>query len=99
MLQCKLDAWIQVQTLYMCAVASLRLRAQHDDSPQHEMPEDFVLLLPSQLDTTTPCNPSLCQVEWQLRYAQVDDALNDIRQNVCLHAHLNTFKTLHIRGQ
>ncbi|KAG1729013.1 hypothetical protein EDB19DRAFT_2027845 [Suillus lakei] len=69
-LQCKLDAWIQVQTLYMPAVASLRLRAQHDDSPQHEMPEDFV-----------------------------DDALNDVRQNVCLHAHLNIFKTLHVRGQ
>ncbi|KAG1800650.1 hypothetical protein EV424DRAFT_1474814 [Suillus variegatus] len=98
-LQCKLDAWIQVQTLYMPAIASLRLRAQHDDSPQHKMPEDFVLLLPSQLNTTTPCDPSLCQIKWQLRYAQVDDALNDVHQNVCLHAHLNTFKTLHVHGQ
>lgn len=98
-LQRKIDAWVDVQTLYMPAVASLRLRAQHDDSPHNEVPEDFILYLPSQLDTATPCDPLLRQIEWRLRYAQVDDALNDVRQNVRLHAHLNTFKTLHIRGQ
>ncbi|KAG1732569.1 hypothetical protein EDB19DRAFT_2003561 [Suillus lakei] len=98
-LQRKLDTWIQVQTLYMPAITSLCLRTQHDDSPQHEMPEDFVLLLPSQLDTTTPCNPLLCQIKWQLRYTQVDDALNNVHQNVCLHTHLNTFKTLHVCDQ
>ncbi|KAG1726126.1 hypothetical protein EDD22DRAFT_982820 [Suillus occidentalis] len=98
-LQRKLDAWVQVQVLYMPAVAPLRIRAQRDSSPQHELPEDFTLFLPSQLNPTTPCDLSLCQIEWQLRYAQADDALNDVRQNVRLHAHLNTFKTLHIRGQ
>ncbi|KAG2032819.1 hypothetical protein BDR03DRAFT_802062, partial [Suillus americanus] len=55
-LQHKLDAWVQVQTLYMPAVASLRLHAQHDDSPQDEVPEDIILFLPSQLDATTPCD-------------------------------------------
>ncbi|KIK33966.1 hypothetical protein CY34DRAFT_98770, partial [Suillus luteus UH-Slu-Lm8-n1] len=98
-LQRKLDAWVQVQVLYMPAVAPLRIRIQRDSSPQDELPEDFILFLPSQLNPTTPCDLSLCQIEWQLRYAQADDALNDVRQNVRLHAHLNTFKTLHIRGQ
>ncbi|KAG2120465.1 uncharacterized protein F5147DRAFT_766386 [Suillus discolor] len=95
----KLDAWVQVQILYMSAVASLHIRAQHDDSPQDKLPEDFILLLPSQLNPTTPCALLLCQIEWKLRYAQADDALNDVHQNIHLHAHLNTFKTLHIHGQ
>ncbi|KAG1906246.1 uncharacterized protein F5891DRAFT_1125633 [Suillus fuscotomentosus] len=98
-LQRKLDAWAQVQILYMPTVASLCIRAQRNDIPQDEMPKDFILFLPSQLNAITPCDLLLCQIEWQLRYAQADDALNDVRQNVRLHAHLNTFKTLHIRGQ
>ncbi|KAG1792970.1 uncharacterized protein HD556DRAFT_1432424 [Suillus plorans] len=87
-LQRKLDAWVQIQTLYMPAVASLHLCAQHDDSPHNEVPEDFILFLPSQLDAATPCNPLLHQIVWRLRYAQ----------NVRLHTYLNTFKTLHIHG-
>lgn len=84
---------------YIPAVASLHIHAQHDDSPQDELPEDFILLLPSQLNATTPCDLLLCQIEWRLRHAQAGDALNDVHQHICLHTHLNTFKTLHIRGQ
>ncbi|KAG2750180.1 hypothetical protein P692DRAFT_20874680 [Suillus brevipes Sb2] len=100
-LQRRLDNWAQIQVLYMPAVAPIRAAEEthRSGSVAALKPEQFQLWLPSQLDPHLPCDQKLRECEWELRYAQSHDALNDVRQHIRLFAHLNTFKMANIRGQ
>ncbi|KAG2114131.1 hypothetical protein DEU56DRAFT_919629 [Suillus clintonianus] len=100
-LQRRLDNWAQVQALYMPAVAPIRATedACRSEGTAVLKPEKFKLWLPSQLDPHLSCDQKLRECEWELRYAQAHDTLNDVRQNIRLFTHLNTFKLANIRGQ
>ncbi|KAG1817907.1 hypothetical protein EV424DRAFT_1472791 [Suillus variegatus] len=80
-LQRRLDNWIRIQVLYVPAVGPIRSaeEAEHTAVPK---PEEFKLWLPSELDPHLPCYQKLRHCEWELRYAQAHDALNDVRQNI-----------------
>ena len=91
---------MQVQLLYMPSVATLQTKSCSDDKDGvANRPEKIKLMLPSELSTGTPCDPRLQKIEWDLRYAQVNDALNEVRRSIQLYAHLAMFKTTNIRGQ
>ncbi|KAG2341891.1 hypothetical protein BDR05DRAFT_976767 [Suillus weaverae] len=101
-LQCKIDTWKRIQALYTPAVQLLQSRVE---SPSHSTsdiinPEDSQLWLPSALRSKPmPCNRQLLTTEWELRYAQAGDALEDIRQSLRLRDYLYTFKRNWICGQ
>lgn len=109
-LQRRIDMWIDIQALYMPTTPYLRLTgfvtpSRDDDSgcpksnPTSENAEDFPLLLPSEVCEHSTCDPKLLDIEWSLRHAQANDALDECRSNIRLRHQLIQFKGQHIRGQ
>lgn len=90
----KIETWRGVQILYMPAVRSLVQGGREDQKNA----EDVTLWLPSQL-RNKPCDQRLQNDEWELRYAQAHDALEELRQCLRLHCSLLTFKREWMRGQ
>jgi hypothetical protein len=96
----KIEQWCKVQLLYMPAVG--RLRALVDaQSTREEKAYDVKLWLPSKLKEAAEmsCDEQLCAFEWELRCAQAHEALDDVRRQLRLRAHLYKFKDAYIRGQ
>ncbi|KAG2133551.1 uncharacterized protein EDB93DRAFT_1242852 [Suillus bovinus] len=101
-LLCKIDQWCNVQLLYMPAVSRLRASEMVGAQSAHEEKAyEVKLWLPSKLKEAAEmsCDEQLCEYEWELRRAQAHEALNDICQQLRLHAHLYKFKDTYIRGQ
>ncbi|KAG2144236.1 hypothetical protein DEU56DRAFT_937900 [Suillus clintonianus] len=90
----KIEMWKGVQVLYMPAVRSLVQGGREDQKNA----EDITLWLPSQL-RNKPCDQRLQNDEWELRYAQAHDALEELRQCLRIHCSLLTFKREWMRGQ
>lgn len=92
-LQRRLDAWSDVQLLYMPSVSVLRVDKQlGDDVTSENQPENANLWLPSELPIGTPCDPRLRRIEWELCHVQAHDALNDVRRAIRVYAHLSMFR-------
>ncbi|KAG1720353.1 uncharacterized protein EDB91DRAFT_1240417 [Suillus paluster] len=90
----KIETWRGVQVLYMPAVQSLIQRGHED----HKNAEDLTLWLPSRL-RNKPCDQHLQNDEWELRYAQAHDALEELCQCLRIHFSLLTFKHEWMHGQ
>jgi hypothetical protein len=96
-----IKSWFKVQQLYMPVTAFLR-DADHRNAttnPSAIGTEDLQLYLPSQLPRNVKCNPSLLEFEWQLRHAQANDALNELRDHLRLRSQLWKHKTRFEVGQ
>jgi hypothetical protein len=97
----KMKSWFSIQQLY-CLTASLAcaraMAARPDDSPM-ETTHSIRLFLPSMLGTSLPCDPTLQQYEWQLRYAQAHGALDVIWSRLRLQSALHKHKDQFVRGQ
>ncbi|KAI0648759.1 hypothetical protein C8Q79DRAFT_1007334 [Trametes meyenii] len=94
----KIDAWAEIQQLYMPMVASHRaalMAAPGTLALAHNIP----LLLPSTVHPTISCPPFFLKCEWQLRYAQAHDALADLRGHLEVRLHMYQFKDRFARGQ
>ncbi|KAG1889045.1 uncharacterized protein F5891DRAFT_1131886 [Suillus fuscotomentosus] len=110
-LQHRLDAWTDIQKLYMPVVPNLQISSilptgsNSNDSgcpvpdPTSGKAEDFQLLLPSEICNVVPCNKTLLETEWSLCFAQATDALNECRSHIQLRRQLYQFKVQHLRGQ
>jgi hypothetical protein len=94
----KINAWIKVQQSYMPGASILRARTSNVDDDV-DKPEHIKLLLPSQVGRRAVCDDVLRNYEWDHRIAQANDALNEIRDNLCLRTHLYKFKDRFVRGQ
>ncbi|KAF8958733.1 hypothetical protein BDZ97DRAFT_1923495 [Flammula alnicola] len=64
----------------------LRSRAVDAKEPQEPSPSDIPLFLPSSIPSQTPCDVRLKHIEWRLRYAQCGDALDDLRDALCMRS-------------
>ncbi|KAG1844382.1 hypothetical protein F4604DRAFT_1596194 [Suillus subluteus] len=95
-LQHQIDAWTEIQLLYMPSVSRLRATGP---KPNSARPEDFQLLLPSDFCDLTPCDPKLLEMEWSLRFAQASDTLDECRSHIHIRHQLLRFKSRHLRGQ
>ena len=94
----KIDAWIEIQHLYVPAIASLRARADAQGGGTPSAVQDIPLFLPSQIiDIITDRN--LLNYEWEFRYAQADETLGDLRGLILLRSHMYKSKGKHSRGQ
>jgi hypothetical protein len=65
-----------------------------DDEPQY-----MSLYLPSAICGKVPCDSRLYDFEWELRYAQANDALSDLRRYLQLRSHLYKHKDRFSLGQ
>jgi hypothetical protein len=61
--------------------------------------QDLELFLPSQIHNYIKCDHHLLTYEWQLRYAQAEAALNDIRGLILMRSLMYKSKSRHVRGQ
>ncbi|KAH7917830.1 hypothetical protein BV22DRAFT_1108497 [Leucogyrophana mollusca] len=97
----KQKAWTKVQSLYVPGVVALRERSSGNLSTTKdaEKPEDYPLWLPSQIQRKVLCTPHLEDIEWQLRFAQAHDALNELRQSLRSRSYMLRFKDRFLRGQ
>jgi hypothetical protein len=81
-------SWINIQHLYMPSLHVVHEQDDHDLPPnQPEEPiSDIKLYLPFSvtLDSNIVCNNRLCQLEWELHEAQVQDALHEHHDSLCL---------------
>jgi hypothetical protein len=97
----RIKGWFKIQQLYMPEAAFLREadeRRATDDLPAIGT-EDLRLYLPSQLPRNVKCTMSLLKFEWQLRHAQANDALNELRDHLRLRSQLWKHKTRFEVGQ
>jgi hypothetical protein len=97
----KINAWTEVQQLYIPGVRVLRVRAERDrpDGEEPERTESMPLWLPSAIGKKTVCDRRLREMEWGLRHAQANDALNELRNGLRLRSYLYIDKDRFQRGQ
>jgi len=93
-----IEAWQQVQDLFMPGVHTLRDESTQVTNRPHP-PEDLLLFLPSQINGKTVCPCKLEMIKFRLREGQAFDALNDIRQGLRSHAYMLKFKDRFLHGQ
>jgi hypothetical protein len=96
----RITSWFGIQALYIPGTTLLRVeeqRTKSNTSPDVQI-YDVQLWLPSAIRRQTSCNRSLQEVEWALREAQANDALNTIRQHLRLDSFLVKRKKNWSRG-
>lgn len=97
-LQRKIDAWTMAQQYYTPAAAAIR-RGNGFSLEDTYQPEAVELLLPSQLVGTVNCDPRLLHYEWELRYVQAFETLDELRRHLILRTQMLQSKDRYIRGQ
>lgn len=97
----KLNMWLDHQKLY-CPAAFV-LHSGENSNSQSADPVAAVptmnLWLPSSLGPRTTCPTNLREIEWKLRFAQAQDALNHIRASLQIRAGVFQQKDRFERGQ
>jgi hypothetical protein len=99
-LQRKIDGWRAIQAIYLPGADILRTRAQRSTpvGVVQEQPHTALLYLPSAVIGLVPCDRTLLDYEWRLRFAQTQDALNELRDNLRVRTHLFKTKRRFSRG-
>ncbi|KZP03688.1 hypothetical protein FIBSPDRAFT_915265 [Athelia psychrophila] len=97
----KIKAWTDTQQLYMPEVTVIRAREHHTvaDSAKDTQAYDIPLHLPSALPLRVPTSVKLVDYKFRLRFAQADEALEELHQQLRLRSHMWFFKDKNVRGQ
>ncbi|KAF8884033.1 hypothetical protein BD779DRAFT_1538459 [Infundibulicybe gibba] len=95
----RIEAWMEVQVLYMPMVS--RLRAAMDCQGGEDPVEvyDIDLMLPSAVSGRIKVERRLMRFEWRLRYAQAHDNLHQMCRHLLLRTHMFRFKQRYEHGQ
>ncbi|KAJ7581672.1 hypothetical protein C8J56DRAFT_1006010 [Mycena floridula] len=98
-LQRKIVSWFNVQALYMPAAVLLRQRAQENSTGAMDNKAfDMGLWLPSAIGTLGQCSSELQELEWRLRTAQANDAVDAIRTCLRLRGYLWRDRRTNVEG-
>ncbi|KAF8878621.1 hypothetical protein BD779DRAFT_1676777 [Infundibulicybe gibba] len=86
----KISAWIKIQHLYMPGLSIIRAKKPTTPSstPHHSDVKKIPLYLPSAAPKESGCDPRLHKCEWQLRHAQANDTLDELRDSLRLRSYL-----------
>ncbi|KAF6742964.1 hypothetical protein DFP72DRAFT_1178678 [Ephemerocybe angulata] len=92
----KIDAWYQILQLYIPSTILLRQKAT---GPTTVPPYDLLIWLPSQIGRQAAVDARLTEIEFQLRTAQAQEALTNLRR--CLQRRITVYdlKNRWLRGQ
>ncbi|SJL12375.1 uncharacterized protein ARMOST_15801 [Armillaria ostoyae] len=103
-IQRKIEAWIEVQKIYMPRTTLLRTRDEDRRAVGTTVPPSKIpLYLPSAalrlnaIDLTT--QSTVVDNEWQLRIAQANDTLAALREHLLLKSYLTAWRQRFSRGQ
>lgn len=95
----RIDAWIEIQHLYIPSLASIRAAADQEGGGKPLAVHDIELYLPSRIHSMVLCDILLLEHEWELRYAQGHSILNDLRGLLLMESMMLKSKSRHSRGQ
>jgi hypothetical protein len=95
----KIDAWIEVQHLYMPAIALLRARADREGGGQPPAVQNIELFLPSETLGVCACDHPLLRSAWQFRYAQAEASLDNLCGLLLMRSLMYKSKDRYSRGQ
>lgn len=99
----KIIAWIDIQHIYVPTLRISRARAEANLPPgqQEEPAHSIALFLPSSISPRSriACDIRLSQIEWDLRFAQANNALDELRDALRLRSYLFIDKDRFQRGQ
>lgn len=99
----RITSWTDIQHLYIPTLRIVRARLEANlPTGQHEEPAHSVpLFLPSSITprSRVACDVRLSQMEWDLRFAQANDALDELRDGLRLRSYLFIDKDRFQRGQ
>jgi len=95
----RIDAWIEIQHLYIPQLASIRATVDQEGGGKPLAVHDIELHLPSMIHSVVHCDIILLQYEWDLRYAQGHSTLNDLRGLLLMESMMFKSKGRHSRGQ
>lgn len=89
----KIEAWLKYQLLYIPGTAKLRAMAKKNHDPLAEVKaHNITLWLPSQIRNMVPVSEKLYVIEFDLHLPQAYEALEDLRAQLQIHAHVYKFK-------
>ncbi|KAF8868051.1 hypothetical protein BD779DRAFT_1462555, partial [Infundibulicybe gibba] len=94
-----IEAWIEVQVLYMPMVSRLQAAMDHQGGEDPVEVYDLDLMLPSAVSGRIKVERRLMRFEWRLRYAQAHDNLHQMRRHLLLRTHMFQFKQRYGHGQ
>lgn len=96
----RITSWFYIQALYIPGTTLLRAEEQCTGPSRSTEIQiyDIRLWLPSEIKYRTACDQVLQHIEWELREAQANDALNCIRQNLRINSFLTKRKKDWARG-
>jgi hypothetical protein len=95
----RIDAWIEIQHLYIPQLASIRAAADQEGGGRPLAVHDIELYLPSRIYSFVRCDIVFLQYEWELRYAQAHSTLNNLRGLLLMESMMFKLKVRHSRGQ
>ena len=95
----RIDAWIEIQHLYIPQLASVRAAVDQEGGGKPSAVHEIELHLPSAIHSFVQCDILLLQYEWELRYAQGHSTLNDLRGLLLMESMMFKSKGRHSRGQ
>ncbi|KAG1896094.1 uncharacterized protein F5891DRAFT_983786 [Suillus fuscotomentosus] len=92
----RISTWSRVQLLYMPYVSCL---CSLNDIASEDKVHKIQLFLPSSLPSSFPCDNCLLRFEWDLRQAQANDALDDLRTVINMTYHLYKYKNTFVQAK
>jgi len=95
----RVDAWIEIQHLYIPQLASIRAAVDQEGGGKPLAVHHIELYLPSRIHSSVHCDILFLQYEWELRYAQGHSTLNDLRGLLLMESMMFKSKAQHSRGQ
>ncbi|KAF8170968.1 hypothetical protein BJ912DRAFT_860833 [Pholiota molesta] len=96
----KIEAWSKYQLLYLPGVSRLRENSLRSLDPSVELKaHELPLWLPSQIRSQIPVPHEYRRLEFDLRIPQAGEALDTLRAQLQVRAHVFKFKDRFVRGQ
>ncbi|KAJ7572817.1 hypothetical protein C8J56DRAFT_756599, partial [Mycena floridula] len=96
----KIEAWYDIQNVYMPAVALVRQREDSNADSGGTEAYEMSLFMPSECRANgIAVDHKLLSVEWDLRFAQAHESLGEIRRQLLVRTQLWRYKDRNITGQ
>ncbi|KII87217.1 hypothetical protein PLICRDRAFT_112660, partial [Plicaturopsis crispa FD-325 SS-3] len=95
----RINAWRDIQALYIPAAAQLLKRSAQTAGNATEEAYNMRLFLPSEIGCQAAFDPIYAEYEWQLRVGQAHETLSDLRRHLRSQSHMWAVKNRFVRGQ
>lgn len=95
----RIEAWFDIQKLYMPSVAALRARYDRKGGGTPCAVQNMDLFLPSQIYGLATCEVRLLRHEFDLRISHAENTLNDLRGLLLMRSQMWKSKDRFSRGQ